>query len=484
MDTTVIGLQKNIRSVTAINILRYFIFVSMCVLICLGPSAFSQLANPSPTPKAAGEIDNKPITITLDATKHGRTFAGIGGNFRLQNPTSDPPVIKYNLENLRVAWGRVAMPWNVWQTDENSNPIEAAKAGQINQNVRESMEMAQKLAQRRIPFIISIWAPPTWALQAGGRGGRDGGGSLNQEKWDSISKSIGSYILYMKNTYGAEPELFSFNESEMGINVRQTPAEHCTQIKKLGAYFASIGLATKMLLGDTGNAQGIKFIDVAVADPNAMKYVTAISFHSWNGGNDQLLARWGEVARNLNIPLLVAEAGTDPQAYSNPTLLQSAPYSLNEINLYIRICALCQPESIIQWQLTADYSLLAGNTARRVGGGDENQPLKPTQRFWNLKQLGSTPAGSFYLPTTCDGSAVNCAAFGDIANGIYTVHLVNNGAERPTTLSGLPANLKELQIYVTDGQRGMKESNRIPITNGTAKFTLNTASYTTLIGSL
>jgi hypothetical protein len=464
------------------NILRHFVLASVCVLICPGPRVFSQPASPDPAPKAAGEIDNKPVKLTLDVTRPGRTFAGIGGNFRLQNPTSDPPVIQYNLENLRVAWGRVAMPWNVWQPDENTDPLEVAKAGQLNQNVCQSMEMAQKLAQRKIPFVISIWAPPSWALQGGspgGRSGRGGRGSLNQEKWDSISKSIGSYILYMKNTYGAEPVLFSFNESEMGINVRQTAAEHCTQIKKLGAYFASLGLATKMLLGDTGNAKGIKFIDVAVEDPEAMKYVTAISFHSWRGGDDQLLASWRQAARKLNIPLLVAEAGTDPSAYSNPTLLRSPAYSLDEIALYIRICALCQPESLIQWQLTADYSLLAGYTA---GRGGENQPPQPTQRFWNLKQLGSTPAGSFYLPITCDGPAVACAAFGDIANGVYAVHLVNNGATRPATLTGLPANLKEVRVYVTDSQRGMKEGDRIAVANGIVQFTLDTASYTTLIG--
>jgi hypothetical protein len=467
------------------NILRHSVLASVCVLICLGSKAFSQPASTDPAPKAAGEIDDRPIKLTLDVTKPGRTFAGIGGNFRLQNPTSDPPVIKYNLENLRVAWGRVAMPWNLWHADENTDPIEAAKAGQINQNVRQSMEMAQKLAQRKIPFIISIWAPPSWVLQGGstgGRGGRGGRGSLNQEKWDSISKSIGSYILYMKNTYGAEPVLFSFNESEMGIDVRQTAAEHCTQIRKLGAYFASIGLATKMLLGDTGNAKGIKFIDVAVEDPEAMKYVTAISFHSWRGGDDQLLASWGQAARKLNIPLFVAEGGTDPSAYSNPTLLRSPAYSLGEISLYIRICALCQPESILQWQLTADYSLLAGYTAGRGGGGGENRPAQPTQRFWNLKQLGSTPAGSFYLPITCDGSAVACAAFGDIANGVHAVHVVNNGATRTATLAGLPASSKELRVYVTDSQRGMKEGDRIPVADGTVQFTLDTASYTTLIG--
>lgn len=62
------------------------------------------------------------------------------------------------------------------------------------------------------------------------------------------------------------------------------------------------------------------------------------------------------------------------------------------------------------------------------------------------------------------------------------MHLVNNGATRPAILAGLPANLKELRVYVTDAQRGMKEGDRIPVANGTARFTLDNASFTTLIG--
>jgi hypothetical protein len=53
---------------------------------------------------------------------------------------------------------------------------------------------------------------------------------------------------------------------------------------------------------------------------------------------------------------------------------------------------------------------------------------------------------------------------------------------RPATLTGLPATVKELRTYVTDGQRGMKEGARIPATDGTVQFTLDTASYMTLIG--
>jgi hypothetical protein len=77
---------------------------------------------------------------------------------------------------------------------------------------------------------------------------------------------------------------------------------------------------------------------------------------------------------------------------------------------------------------------------------------------------------------------VTCAAFGNIAEGIYTVHIVNNGAARATTLAGLPPDVKQLRLWVTDAQRGMQESDPIPVTGGKAQFPLAATSYTTVIG--
>ena len=110
------------------------------------------------------------------------------------------------------------MPLDRWQPNEDADPVEAAKTGTLNTSVREAMEMAQKLARKNIPTIISIWSAPRWALATGG-GGRGGRARINPEKWDKVCKSIGSYLEYMKQHYSAEPILFSFNESDMGINV-------------------------------------------------------------------------------------------------------------------------------------------------------------------------------------------------------------------------------------------------------------------------
>ena len=293
-----------------------------------------------------------------------------------------------------------------------------------------------------------------------------------------IKQSIADYLVFLKEKYGVEAVMFTFNESDLGIDIRQTPREHAETIKTFGAYFASRGLATKLALGDTSDANPIDFIKPALHDPEAAKYIGAVDFHSWRGCTDDILAQWRDAARELNVPLIVAEGSTDAAAYRYPQIFFEQSFALYEINLYLRILAIAQPRSILQWQLTADYSDLAGG-----GIFGDNGPLRPTWRFWNLKQLASTPPRSFALPVACNGPNLTCAGFGDIAGGIYTLHIVNNGATRQATLTGLPAGVKELRLWVTDSKRGMEEGARVPVADGKAEVKLDATSYTTLISA-
>jgi len=446
--------------------------------VLTGKAAEKQTAKKVFNVKVSGEIDHSPAQIAVDASRPGRVFAGLGGNFRLQSPR-DPAVIQYNLDNLRVVFGRVAMPWRTWHPNEEVNPLAEARAGRIAPDVQQAMEMAHKLAQKGIPVIVSDWSPPAWAI-VGSAGGsnRGGGGFLDPAKMYRIKESLADYLVFMKEKYGVEAAAYSFNESDIGIDVRQTSREHADLIKTLGPYFASRGLATKLLLGDIGNAYPISFINDGMADIEVARYVYAISFHSWRGCTDENLTAWGAAARKLDVPLLVAEGGSDSNAHQYPQLFLVPSFALHEIELYERILAIAQPKAILHWQLTSDYSLLAGG-----GVYGDNGPLRPTQRFWDLKQLSATPPNAFYLPAKCDRPGLTCTAFGDIASGVYAVHVVNNGAARPATITGLPAEVKQLRVWVTDAHRGMQEGTPIPVANGKAQFTLDPASYTTLVSA-
>ncbi len=431
--------------------------------------------------KASGIVDKSLITLHINAKDTGRTFTGFGGNFRLQNPKTDPQVIDYCLQNMRVAWGRVEMPFQLWQPVKDSNPIDSAKAGKLHPHVKESMEMAARLYKMGIPVILTAWSAPRWAITGELRWhrlpGDPWGNPLDTANMQTIYKSIADYISYLKDEYAVEVSLFSFNESDLGINIRQTGEEHAQLIKGLGGYLQSRGLKTKMLLGDNSDATTYSFIYPAMKDAATHPFIGAISFHSWRGWETETLQKWADAAAQMKLPLIVGEGSIDAAAWAYPAIFQEQTYAVKEINLYTRLMAICQPLTILQWQLTADYSPL-------IGGGifGNTDSLHPGQRFWNLKQLASIPKDLSAMPISTDKPYISCAAQGNNTKHVYAIHIVNDGATRTAVITGLPYSVKRLKMLVTSKELSMKQSEVI-VTNGQAKCTLPTESYATLISN-
>ncbi|MGN6637551.1 MAG: hypothetical protein ACTHJ8_01460, partial [Mucilaginibacter sp.] len=455
-------------------------FIQLYFPVCSGKLTKGQVFTRTYEIKVSGDIDNSPAALKLDTSVQGRPFAGLGGNFRIQNPKTDPEVIDYCLKNLRVAWGRVEMPWSAWQPDSTANPS-ATDTSQLNIRVRRAMQMAQRLSQMNIPVILTAWFPPQWAV--------DGklsfaptpegiwGNPLKKSAMQGIYQSITDYILYLKAHYGVEVQFFSFNESDLGINVRQTAEEHDELIKGLGAYFESKGLKTRLLLGDNSDATTYKFIYPAMDDPETRGYIGAVSFHSWRGWDTPILQKWADAAKQVNRPLIVGEGSIDAAAWNYPDYFLNPSYALEEINLYTRLLAICQPLSILQWQLTSDYSPLKGGG---IFGNDG--PLEPTQRFWNLKQLASTPKDLSYMSISVDKDEISCAALGDNTSHTYAIHLVNNGTSRQVTLTGLPAGVHKFNIYITNKHAAMKKKS-VKVKDHVCSFRLKERSFVTLISA-
>ncbi|MGY4386087.1 hypothetical protein ACVWYN_003137 [Pedobacter sp. UYP24] len=431
------------------------------------------------TISVTGEIDIAPVEISIDAAIKGRPFAGVGGNFRLQNPVTDPPVIDYCLSNMRVAFGRVEMPWRDWHRNLETDPTVAAMEGKLDSHVEKSMQMAQRLHKIGMPVIVSAWSPPTWAIvgKPNNSPTPEGvwGNPLNQDRMQEIYKSITDYLLYLKVNYGTDATYFSFNESDLGINVRQTAEEHANLIKGLGAYFQSKGLKTKLLLGDNSDANTYEFIYPALNDAACRPYIGAISFHSWRGWETKTLQKWADAAKKINVDLLVGEGSIDAAAWQYPAYFEEESYALEEINLYTRLLDICEPLSILQWQLTADYSPLTGG-----GVFGNTGPLKPTQRFWQLKQLADTRSGQRHIAAHANRADISVAALAGMGNN-YTIHIVNNSAGRKATVTGLPKGITKFKAFLTDRTRNMTSLGNIVAKDGKAVFNLDPRCYLTLV---
>jgi len=430
----------------------------------------------------SGSTEVAAVKLQLFPDYPGNVFLGLGGNFRIQNIKADPPVIDYCLENLDVRMGRVELPWQWWHPVDTVNPLEAARRGELNPHVKTALEMAQRLYKKKMPVLLSAWSPPVWAAEGDISGDplhADGtyGNPLRSDRTAAIYASLADYIVYLKEAYGVEIALFSFNESDLGINVRHTAEEHAAFIKGFGAYLKSRGLTTKLLLGDTADANGFEFVNAALEDPETWPHIGAVSFHSWRGWEKETLLKWYTAADRLNVPLIVGEGSIDAGAWRYPNIFEETHYALDEIKLYVRMLAICQPQAILQWQLTADYSPLSG------GGifGNDRIPLQPTQRFWNLKQLSHTPAGLYNLPFTSTSDDLFVAALGDAKQKKYTFHLVNEGPGREVVLTGLPVHLKRLRVYVTDQTKGMEKGELILVHAGEVKFKIGAACFVSLM---
>ncbi|RXK53364.1 hypothetical protein ESB00_16860 [Oleiharenicola lentus] len=427
--------------------------------------------------QVGGEPDRRPVAIAVEPARPGARFDGIGGNFRLQFPESDPAIIDYKLANLRVSWGRIALWWRDWDADEAADPLAAARAGRVTPRQHAQMEMARRLAQRGIPVIVSVWDPPAWAQLTGPRPPHTYNDPVNPAKWARMAESIAAYLQFLKEGYGVEAVMFSFNEPDLGL--MPAPADHAAFIKILGRACLARGLATKHLVADTSNAtaKSLGFAQAVINDIETRPFIGAVGFHSWGGCDDENLVQWGAAARQLGVPLLLSEGGPDAEAHRHPDLFLEPAYALDEIELYVRIAALAQPASLMHWQLTADYTLLKGGGAYGHAG-----PLAHTPRFHAFQQLGATPPGAFALPVTKDRRDVTVAAFGDRANGRYALHLVNTGAARTALVSGLPDGVKVLRVVATATATGLQPEVTVAVAGGRAEIPLVAAGLTSAFG--
>ncbi len=294
---------------------------------------------------------------------------------------------------------------------------------------------------------------------------------INPAKWDPFCNAIASYLLYARQKYGVEPKFFSFNESDLGVTIHFTLQEYRDAIKRVGACFVAHGITTKLLLGDVSSPKPADFITPASLDPQAMQYVGAISFHSWNGAIPEQLTAWHDAAHRLNLPLIVAEGGTDSDSYHYTHVWSYPWYAIDEAGMYLDVLRYSQPLSVLPWEMTQDYGMV-----------DFHGPQpRPTMRFWCLKQLASTtPFGACELPIAVDTPAVHAAALYDPNTPALCIHLANLSATRQITITGIPTSIASLQTFMTNDEHSFSPSDPVRPENGTAQITLPALSYVTL----
>jgi len=418
----------------------------------------------------AGETWKLGLTLKLDGTAHAAparvsvnpaakryAFDGFGGNYCFDTNT---PVADYMLTNLRQAWARLEFKAIVWDRERSTKP---------GTTLIRDFELMQRVQQTGLKWILSVWRlPERFYTDANQKPFTAFGRQIAPDRWPEFLDLLGSYLVYLKKNYGAEPDYFSFNEPDLGVNVGFTGETHRDAIKRIGAHLASLGLKTKLLLGDTANPKDThRYVLPAAADPEAMRYVGAVSFHSWNSGTPAQYGAWGEVGAWLGLPLVVAEAGTDPSAYRN-RMFDSYAYGLGEMRQFQELLRDSRPQALIYWEFTEDYGLVHFGSDKKV---------EPTGRFWLMKHFANlTPQKSDTVTTASDQPEVLVSAF---AKGdALAVHVLNTGAAREVTLAGLPSATWKI---VTTSETTNWDESELSAADSAKPLRLPARSLTTLV---
>jgi hypothetical protein len=432
---------------------------SAMITIRKGALAAGATASMELSLSVAGEPESAPARLQLDASKHRYAFHGFGGNYCFG---IESPVTQYTLDNLNVAWARTEMSLSKWAPE---NDTEGSR-------LHNEFLLMKQLQQKRIPYVISIWQlPERFYTDPGPKPQRRDKRKIAPDQWNALLDSLGSYLVYAKEKHGVEPDLFSFNEANIGVDVLLNAEEHRDAIKRIGGHFAKLGLKTKMLLADaTGPRDTHEYALPAANDPEAMRYVGAVGFHSWGGGTPAQYKAWGDLAEWLGLPLLVSELGVDAAAHSGQ-LYDSFHYGIEEVKMYQELLLYARPQGTQQWEFTGDYG-----TVKVAKDG----ALQPTPRFWFLKHFTDlTPRNSEALGTVSDNAKILFTAFAK--GSVYTLHVANVGASRDVTIEGIPAGIRELRAVRTSEGEDYKSLPAVNVEAGVARFRMPARSLLTLI---
>ncbi len=249
---------------------EYSVFCRLAPSLEKGESASIQA-----TIRPQVRADTSPASLTLRANTTRYRLDGFGGNYCFG---IESPVTQYTLRNLRVAWARTEMTPHEWEPEnDNDSPDQTdwdylAGHDKPDSNLRREFLLARQIQDMGVPYAISIWALPAWLYENPPNRVRESKRRIHPDKWDELLECLGSYLEHAKRTYGVEPDLFSFNEANIGVDVLLTAEEHREAIKRIGAHFAQRGLKTKMLLADaTGPRDTHTYALPAANDPEALR---------------------------------------------------------------------------------------------------------------------------------------------------------------------------------------------------------------------
>lgn len=412
---------------------------------------------PKATAKPA-DTGPAPVNITIDESKVFQTIEDLGGNYCMASYTANAQdaVGEYTLDTLKPEYVRVPMPLHKWEpVNDNADPGKIDEKAFRDEGVVNSLfvmlkDMKEKKGVRNI--TASVWDIPQWMM---GSSTDAGTATIPEKLYDEVTESMCAFLLHSKNVYGVDIDYISFNETDLGVNVRFPAEEMVVFLKKIGPRLESHGLKTKFLVGDTHQIGPVlPYAKTVLEDAEARKYCGAISYHSWGGAlnMDQELMAVAELGKTYDLPIMCGEFGYDAGLWTRPEEYPTWRNAWLMGNLLHRLVKYTGSNVILYWQMMDNYNLASAQQ-------------EPYPAYFVWKQMSDNlPAGSQVIGADSESQDVwAVAAKGP--DGHFMTQLMNR-TDKPIRVSiqGLPDkrllllrtyeghNMEESGIYKSSGQ--------------------------------
>ncbi|NLH98489.1 MAG: hypothetical protein GX446_03250 [Chthonomonadales bacterium] len=406
------------------------------------------------------------VTVTLKPEQKAQKMVGLGGNFCQPRYGATEPmdaVGRWNLDHLKVAHARVGIPLNWWTPEPNVYKDEA--------QAHASFLLMQELSRRRIPIVGSVWEGPEWML--GGRR-EQMGRTLPLDKYDLCIEAIARYLVTARDKYGVTVEHFSFNEADIGVNFRFTPAQIAEFIRRAGPRFRALGLKTKFLVGDTANGMAtVNYCRPLLTEATLAPYLGPIAFHCWDAlsAPDKQYAAIAALGREFGKPVWCLEAGHDAQLWQQPNPWQSWENALRTALAYERTIRLTGATIMDYWTYQDNYPLVSR---------DGKTPFPVFHVMAQMERVFTQ--GSTVIAVTTDNEDVRALATLGPKTGRLAALIVNPSGPGKAKVKGF-AQAKPVRIEISSSDAQRRSSTVAPGADRRVTVELPARSVVTMVQS-
>jgi len=427
--------------------------------------------SPTPDPTPAPTPKPEEISVTVDSSKQYQTFLGFGGNYtQIQYAGKALDSIgKYTLETLRPEWVRVPIPLDLWEPvndNKKAGTIDWAGFATTDPKMVDlfTMMKAMKETYGVKNITASVWNIAAWMVD--GEPGTKGG-VLPEEKYGEVAESMIAFLLHLRDEYGVAVDQISFNEPDIGTNVKMNSTDMIKFVRVLGPMLDKAGLTTKWLIGDVSQPNpAALYMSEMLSVEDIAPYLGPVSLHTWNSSaiSDMMLANLRDAMPPTGKILIAGEFGFNPGLWRTPEEFPKWQTGWFLANLIYRTVKYTGTNVILYWELENDYPLMSETLEKYPSWHVFKQAfdtLKPGSVLLDCQSENESFLGSY---AAADGK------------GYFTLQLLNK-REKPllVTVSGLPDGT--LSAFVTSETSNQEDFGQHVVTGGTMTLEIPAKSF-------